>query len=199
MTLLIQKSTGLLEYQGKHADYKWFQTYLRCSSTGSAGLIQMIQMYARGAIVAGVLGTVATVGWVVQGVGNAFYYREVSLQLFMRMLWCADMFHVRSGRITSPLGTQWRRLVLWLHRIVWMTMFTYLVTRQKLSLLLTEPKHISCEDEDGRRWDELNTLDMFVRSCLDDTIVILLRLALSYLLSTMLWEILSVLSCYIFV
>lgn len=46
----------------------------------------MIQMYARGAIVAGVLGTVATVGWVVQGVGNAFYYREVSLQLFMRML-----------------------------------------------------------------------------------------------------------------
>jgi len=46
-------------------------------STGSAGLIQTIQMFARKAIVAGVLGTVATVGWTLQGVGNAFYYRQI--------------------------------------------------------------------------------------------------------------------------
>jgi len=46
-------------------------------STGSAGLINTISMYARGAIVAGVLGTVASVGWVLQGVGNAFYYRQI--------------------------------------------------------------------------------------------------------------------------
>jgi hypothetical protein len=30
-------------------------------------------MYSRGA---GVLGTIATVGWTVQGVGNAFYFRQ---------------------------------------------------------------------------------------------------------------------------
>ncbi|KAF4576436.1 hypothetical protein EYR36_004413 [Pleurotus pulmonarius] len=46
-------------------------------STGSAGLIQTIQMYARHAWVAAVLGTVTTVGWTVQGLGNAFYYRQI--------------------------------------------------------------------------------------------------------------------------
>ena len=47
------------------------------SSTGSAGLVQTIKMYGGGHIVAGILGTIATVGWVVQGAGNAYYYREV--------------------------------------------------------------------------------------------------------------------------
>ncbi|KAG2357685.1 scamp-domain-containing protein [Suillus spraguei] len=46
-------------------------------STGSAGLIQMIQMYAQGHWAAGILGTIATVGWTVQGLGNAFYYRQI--------------------------------------------------------------------------------------------------------------------------
>jgi len=46
-------------------------------STGSAGLIQTIQMYSRHAIVAAILGTVATVGWTVQGLGNAFYFRQI--------------------------------------------------------------------------------------------------------------------------
>ncbi|PCH38004.1 scamp-domain-containing protein [Wolfiporia cocos MD-104 SS10] len=45
--------------------------------TGSAGLIQTIKMYARRAIVAGILGTIATVGWVVQGAGSAIYYRQI--------------------------------------------------------------------------------------------------------------------------
>ncbi|KZT70151.1 scamp-domain-containing protein [Daedalea quercina L-15889] len=45
--------------------------------TGSAGLIQTIQMYTRSAFVAAALGTVATVGWVIQGVGNAIYYRQI--------------------------------------------------------------------------------------------------------------------------
>ena len=48
------------------------------SSTGSAGLIQTIQMFARHSWAAAILGTIATVGWVLQGLGNAFYYREVS-------------------------------------------------------------------------------------------------------------------------
>lgn len=46
-------------------------------STGSAGLIQTIQAYAQGHIAAGILGTIATVGWVLQGLGLAFYYRQV--------------------------------------------------------------------------------------------------------------------------
>ena len=47
-------------------------------STGSAGIIQTIQRFSHGALVAGVLGIVATVGWAVQGLGNAFYYRQVT-------------------------------------------------------------------------------------------------------------------------
>ncbi|KII88427.1 hypothetical protein PLICRDRAFT_41589 [Plicaturopsis crispa FD-325 SS-3] len=46
-------------------------------STGSAGLIQTIQMFGGGHIAAGVLGIVTTVGWTVQGVGNAYYYRLI--------------------------------------------------------------------------------------------------------------------------
>ncbi|TFY72661.1 hypothetical protein EVG20_g331 [Dentipellis fragilis] len=46
-------------------------------STGSAGLIRTIQMYTRPAIVAAILGTIATVGWTIQGLGFAFYYRQI--------------------------------------------------------------------------------------------------------------------------
>ncbi|KZS99202.1 scamp-domain-containing protein [Sistotremastrum niveocremeum HHB9708] len=45
--------------------------------TGSAGLIQMIGMYSQGHIVAGVLATVATVGWTIQGLGDLFYFRSI--------------------------------------------------------------------------------------------------------------------------
>ncbi|KIL69801.1 hypothetical protein M378DRAFT_157037 [Amanita muscaria Koide BX008] len=46
-------------------------------STGSAGLIQTIQQYVKHSWVAAVLGTVATVGWFIQGLGLAFYYRQI--------------------------------------------------------------------------------------------------------------------------
>jgi hypothetical protein len=46
-------------------------------STGSAGLIQMISLFGRGKIVAAVLSLIATIGWAIQGLGNAFYYRSV--------------------------------------------------------------------------------------------------------------------------
>ncbi|KZV90407.1 scamp-domain-containing protein [Exidia glandulosa HHB12029] len=46
-------------------------------STGSAGLINTISMYNRGALVAGILCTVTTVGWALQGLGQAFYYRSI--------------------------------------------------------------------------------------------------------------------------
>jgi hypothetical protein len=46
-------------------------------STGSAGLIQTIAMLTQGHIAAGVVGIVASVGWIIQGLGNAFYYRRI--------------------------------------------------------------------------------------------------------------------------
>ncbi|OBZ75996.1 Secretory carrier-associated membrane protein 2 [Grifola frondosa] len=46
-------------------------------STGSAGLIQTIRMFAKPSLAAAIIGTIATVGWVIQGLGNAFYYRQI--------------------------------------------------------------------------------------------------------------------------
>jgi len=46
-------------------------------STGSAGLIRMIQMFVKHYWAAAVLGLVATVGWTIQGLGNAYYYRQI--------------------------------------------------------------------------------------------------------------------------
>jgi len=46
-------------------------------STGSAGLIQTIQMFSQKHIVAAIFGTIATVGWTIQGLGNAFYFRQI--------------------------------------------------------------------------------------------------------------------------
>lgn len=53
------------------------------SSTGSAGLIQTIQAFTKPSLPAAIVGTVATVGWVVQGVGLAYYYRQVGQCVFM--------------------------------------------------------------------------------------------------------------------
>ena len=47
-------------------------------STGSAGLIQTVSMFSRGHIAAGILGVFASVGWTVQGLGNLYYYHQVS-------------------------------------------------------------------------------------------------------------------------
>lgn len=46
-------------------------------STGSAGLIRTIQMFSGGHWVAASFCLVATIGWIVQGVGLAFYYRQI--------------------------------------------------------------------------------------------------------------------------
>ncbi|RDX56743.1 scamp-domain-containing protein [Polyporus arcularius HHB13444] len=46
-------------------------------STGSAGLIQTINAYSKPSLPAAIVGTVATVGWVVQGAGLGFYYRQI--------------------------------------------------------------------------------------------------------------------------
>ena len=48
--------------------------------TGSAGLISTIIAFQHSAIVGAVLGTIATIGWTLQGVGNAWYYLKVSAE-----------------------------------------------------------------------------------------------------------------------
>ncbi|KAJ7581462.1 scamp family-domain-containing protein [Mycena floridula] len=46
-------------------------------STGSAGLIQTIQMFSSHKWAVAVIGLVTTVGWTIQGLGLAFYYRQI--------------------------------------------------------------------------------------------------------------------------
>ncbi|THG95853.1 hypothetical protein EW026_g5872 [Hermanssonia centrifuga] len=46
-------------------------------STGSAGLVQTIRMFIQGHLAAAIIGTFAAVGWIVQGAGNAFFYRQI--------------------------------------------------------------------------------------------------------------------------
>lgn len=50
-------------------------------STGLAGLINTIQMYTGHHFVAAVLGTLATVGWALQGFGLGYLYRQVKLHV----------------------------------------------------------------------------------------------------------------------
>jgi len=45
--------------------------------SGSAGLIQTINMFAHHTWAAAVVGLVATIGWVIQGVGNLYLYRQI--------------------------------------------------------------------------------------------------------------------------
>ncbi|KAF5380901.1 hypothetical protein D9615_004001 [Tricholomella constricta] len=46
-------------------------------STGAAGLIRTIQMFTKHYWAAAILGLVATIGWLIQGLGNAYYYRQI--------------------------------------------------------------------------------------------------------------------------
>ena len=90
--------------QRLHHDFSW-------NSTGAAGLIQMIALYVHGHIAAGVVSTVSTAGWVVQGLGNAFYYYQVvvfSCFGSVRRLTCP---RIRYGTITMPLVTRSQKYV----------------------------------------------------------------------------------------
>ncbi|KAH9946092.1 scamp-domain-containing protein, partial [Epithele typhae] len=46
-------------------------------STGSAGFIQTIRAFSKPSLPSAIIGTVATVGWIVQGAGLGFYYRQI--------------------------------------------------------------------------------------------------------------------------
>ncbi|THH20686.1 hypothetical protein EW146_g736 [Bondarzewia mesenterica] len=69
-------SIGYIPVIGALSFLLWYRI-IGIPSTGSAGLIQTIRMYSRGALAAGILGTIATVGWAIQGVGNGFYYWQI--------------------------------------------------------------------------------------------------------------------------
>ncbi|TFK29995.1 scamp-domain-containing protein [Coprinopsis marcescibilis] len=45
--------------------------------SGSAGLIQTIRRWTKPALVSAILGTITTVGWVLQGAGNAYFYLQI--------------------------------------------------------------------------------------------------------------------------
>jgi hypothetical protein len=79
-------------------------------STGSAGLIQTIRLFAQHHWVPAIIGTIATVGWTIQGLGNAFYYRSVRLRYGIYIS-CGSNSSPRSGNITMPLVIPWKRFV----------------------------------------------------------------------------------------
>jgi hypothetical protein len=75
-------------------------------STGLAGLINTIQMYTRPAIVAAILGTVSTVGFILQGVGLAYFYHQVrTLAALHRVLVMPDVA-TRFGPTIMPRDTR---------------------------------------------------------------------------------------------
>ncbi|PPQ72595.1 hypothetical protein CVT26_003698, partial [Gymnopilus dilepis] len=76
----------LLWYRSKHytttstsslADSTCSSASTCIPGTGSAGLIQTIREFSSHHWVAAILGLIATVGWTIQGVGNAYYYRQI--------------------------------------------------------------------------------------------------------------------------
>ena len=80
-------------------------------STGSAGLIQTIQQYVKHSWAAAILGTIALTGWVIQGVGNALYYRQVGAETgpFLKMLIFAKIYahHTAAGHTMEKASIIW--------------------------------------------------------------------------------------------
>ncbi|KXN86883.1 Secretory carrier-associated membrane protein 2, partial [Leucoagaricus sp. SymC.cos] len=74
-------------------------------STGSAGLVQTIRMFIGHHWVAAVLGTVATVGWTIQGLGNAFYFAQASQYYRRTFLSSLHFDQLRSMQAKAELAT----------------------------------------------------------------------------------------------
>lgn len=75
------------------------------NSTGAAGFIQSISMFAQGHIVAGVFGIIATAGWTIQGLGNLWYYRQVRFLDFDRRRPQVSVIEQNRFRVSSRSGT----------------------------------------------------------------------------------------------
>ncbi|CCF51928.1 hypothetical protein NDA11_005225 [Ustilago hordei] len=65
-----------LIFAGFHLAFSVY-VFLGIPSTGSAGLINTIQAFAGGRLVAGILGAITTAGFGLQGLGNLWYYRLI--------------------------------------------------------------------------------------------------------------------------
>jgi hypothetical protein len=89
---------------------EWLAYLLDCS-TGAAGLIRMIQMFAQHFWAAAILGVVSTVGWTIQGLGNAYYYRQVNETTALKFL-VPKVLVSRFTLTTPPRGTPWTRSAL---------------------------------------------------------------------------------------
>lgn len=63
-------------FAGFHLAFSVY-VFLGIPSTGSAGLINTIQAFAGGKLIAGILGVFATAGFGLQGLGNLWYYRLI--------------------------------------------------------------------------------------------------------------------------
>lgn len=51
-------------------------------------------MYTKPALPAAIIGTIATVGWVLQGLGNAYYYREVRSSVRFTRFWLTSWLQI---------------------------------------------------------------------------------------------------------
>ena len=80
--------------------------------TGSAGLIQTISMFAHHTWGAAIVGLIATIGWVIQGVGNMYYYRQVRIHYIGVDTFRAQLFIRRYTPTIQPRDIQWKRSVL---------------------------------------------------------------------------------------
>lgn len=69
-------------------------------------------MFAHHTWGAAIVGLIATIGWVTQGVGNMYYYRQVRIFYIYIHGFRAQLF-IHRYTPTIPLrGIQWKRLVL---------------------------------------------------------------------------------------
>lgn len=63
-------------FGGFHIAYSVY-VFLGIPSTGSAGLLNMIQSFSSSRLVAAILGVFVTLGFAAQGLGILWYYREI--------------------------------------------------------------------------------------------------------------------------
>ena len=69
-------------------------------------------MFAHHTWGAAIVGLIATVGWVIQGVGNLYYYRLVRIQWIQIHGFRAQFLIRRYTPIIQPRVIPWKRLVL---------------------------------------------------------------------------------------
>ena len=109
-------------------------------------MIQTILAFTGGHIVAGVFCAIAAAGWTVQGLGNAFYFRQVRRRNQNRT--DVSTYHgFRFGSIAKPPVTLSKRLIVSLLSCSYPCADFALLPRQRESLPLMAPRHTSLGDK----------------------------------------------------